>query len=154
MDSYGVECGVVISICHVGGVVPVDVPACPCDGARGIALSTCGPDGEFDTARGLWVVVLVCGAVEGGGFLECADGGAVDRPGYRVWLPVELVDVEVLHRVAGDRGVAAIVVVFHALPVVVCLGLGEVVADEFEVDFVLDIGEQDEGRDNTVTAAG
>ena len=86
--------------------------------------------------------------------MECADGGPVDRPGYRVWLPVELVDVEVLHRVAGDGGVATIVVVFHALPVEVRLGLGEVVADKFEVNFVLDIGEHDEGRDNAVTAAG
>lgn len=40
-----------------------------------------------------------------------------------------------------------------ALPVIVGLDLGQIGADELIIEFVLDVGEQNEGGDDTLTAA-
>lgn len=89
------EHGIVVSVLHQR-TVPVDKTASPVNGTLSVRGQTSRPQRQLDASRCLWVVILFVGRVVRVALLESPHCISVNRPGDRVWRPINLVRVNIL----------------------------------------------------------
>jgi hypothetical protein len=146
------ELRVVVSILLDVLAVPVDQTARPVDRSLAVGRQTTRPDRQLHSRRSLRVAPLVTRRVPSILAVLGASDLAVDEPGDGVGRPLDLVVVEVVVGTAGHGDVHAVGVVGDALGVEVGLRGHQVHTDELVVDFVLDVGEEDECCDHAGSA--
>jgi hypothetical protein len=152
-------------------MVPVDHTTSPVDGTLGISLETTRPQRQLNTGRGLRVVPVLGRLIPGVlAFLGTAEF-AINEPLNLVRGPANLVVMEVVEGIRGTD-ISRIFIwevvskcekqpvsarckrtIRNSLEVKVGLRGFKIDTNPFIIDLILDIGKQNESRDNATSAA-
>ena len=142
MDGHCVNSSIVVPIGLKSLVIEIDSSTCVRN--RDLAILTvCVGDGKLDTGWSLWKPVSICGCVESVCTIQSANDLTIDGPSERIRLPVEFISVEVVEGVLNGN-VLPIASVYYSLRVVVGLSSIQISPNEFEVQLVSRVREQNE----------